>query len=563
MESLRPLLNACGGILLIITVVRLVAFVSEGWQYRTLMKRLQKMGKPMPKHSSLLGHLLEAKTASEELPSMAHSTYILDRIAKRMEGGGVNGLPAFYFDSFPISTPLLVLRDPYLADQVTNHSEVSAEKPSSLRSWFEPISGRKGINLFTQNGREWKRDHSLFLPFFNNSNLDATIPDVVEQMLIFRNALRQRAQSGQLFEMETPAQMLMNDIIGRVVFNADLGNQTSGSHPLSDTMLHQLQLKFAINDVMSNIGQLNPFRVFSIWNNSRMLNQHIQSQILKRVDAFRDAKARHEQPAFNSILDQALVSYYSQPGRMQSDPLDGEFLDVLCAQLRMFFFAGYDSTAASMSTCCYMLAKHPDVLAKLRAEQDEVFGTNIAACPNMIIENPSILNSLPYTQAVIKETLRLFPPANAIRMGSKDLVLKGRDGTEYPTEGVSVQMSHFSLQRNPDSWPRPLEFLPERFLVGPGHELYPPKGAWRVFEYGVRNCTGQVFVMKELKTFLAIMCREFDFQSCYDEVYADDKTDLTNVYGEKAYLVEHGAAHPRGGFPCRVALSGYVPKHSR
>ncbi|OTA83025.1 hypothetical protein M434DRAFT_400808 [Hypoxylon sp. CO27-5] len=561
MESLGLLLNAFGGVLLTIVVVRVLSFVSELWRCRSLMKKLEKMGKPMPKHNTLLGHLLAAKTASEELPPGAHSTYILHRIAKKLDGK--DGPPAYYFDSYPLSVPMLMLRDPYIANQALSHPWTSAEKPTRLKEWFEPISGRGGINLFTQNGQEWKRDHNLFLPFFNNSNLDASMPMIIEHMLIFRDILRKKAQTGELFRLEPLTLSLMNDIIGRVVFNAELGNQTSGSHPLSETMLRQLDLKFGANNVMDNIGQLNPFRVFSIWNNSRILNQHIRAQIDRRVDAFREAKLRHEQAPFNSVLDQALETYYSQPGRKQSDPLDREFMDTLCAQLRLFFFAGYDSTASTMVCCCYLIWKHPEVLEKLRAEHDQVFGRNVAACPDMIAENPSILNSLPYTLAVIKETLRLFPPANGLRMGCKDLVLKDRNGNEYPTEGCAVQMSHYSVHRNPECWPRPLEFLPERFIVGPGHELYPEKGAWRIFEYGVRNCTGQAFVLKEVKAFLAIVCREFDFQQCYDEVYADENIDLTNVDNEKAYLVEHGAAHPRGEFPCRVSLSGYVPSETQ
>ncbi|KAI1139129.1 cytochrome P450 [Hypoxylon sp. FL0543] len=561
MESLWALVNAFGGFLLAIAVVRVVTFVSELWRCRSLMKKLEKMGMPMPAHSTLLGHLLAAKTASEQLPPGAHSTYILHQVAKNLDGK--NGPPVYYFDSYPVSTPMIMVRDPYIANQAINHPWTSAEKPTSLREWFAPISGEGGINLFTQNGQEWKRDHNLFLPFFNNSNLDAAMPMVIEQMLVFREILRKQAQAGELFRLEPLALSLMNDIIGRVVFNAELGNQTSGSHPLSETMLRQLRLKFGANNVMDNIGQLNPFRVFSMWNNSRILNRHIRAQVARRVDAFREAKLRHEQFAFNSVLDQALEYYYSQPGRSQSDPLDGEFMDILCAQLRMFFFAGYDSTASTMVSCCYLIWKHPEVLAKLRAEHDQVFGRNVAACPDMIAENPSILNSLPYTLAVIKETLRLFPPANGIRMGCKDLVLKDRNGVEYPTEGCAVQTSHFSVHRNPQCWPRPLEFLPERFLVGPDHELYPEKGAWRVFEYGVRSCTGQAFVLKEVKAFLAIVCREFNFQECYDEVYAGEEIDLTNVDNEKAFLVEKGAAHPRGEFPVRVSLSGYVPDKSR
>ncbi|KAL7619489.1 hypothetical protein AAE478_010028 [Parahypoxylon ruwenzoriense] len=553
-----PFLNACGGVLLIFVIVRCLAFASELWRCRSLMKKLSRMGKPMPAHNALLGHLLEAKTASEELPPGAHSIYILDRISRKM-----NRAPAYYFDSYPVSTPMLIVTDPYIANQVTNHAAVSTEKPATIKEWFAPISGKGGINLFTQNGQEWKRDHNLFLPFFNNNNLDSAMPIIIEQMLVFRDILRMKAQAGNLFRMEPLTLSLMNDIIGRVVFNADLGNQTSIPHPLSDTMLRQLGLKFRANNVMDNIGQLNPFRVFNMWNNSRILNQHIRAQISKRVDAFRSAKARDEQSAFNSVLDQALESYYSQPGRKQSDPLDSEFLDILCAQLRLFFFAGYDSTSSTMVSCCYLIWRHPEVLAKLRAEHDEVFGRNVAGCPDMISENPPILNSLPYTLAVIKETLRLFPPANGIRTGCKELVLKGRDGTEYPTEGCAVQMNHFSVHRNPEFWPRPLEFIPERFLAGPDDELYPARGAWRVFEYGVRSCTGQAFVMKEVKAFLSIVCREFDFQECYDEVYSGEQIDLTNVDYEKAYLIEHGAAHPRGKFPCRVSLSGYVPGDAR
>ncbi|KAI0005604.1 cytochrome P450 [Xylariaceae sp. FL0662B] len=558
MDLLWSLLQACAGFLLAMTLVRAVAFLSELWRNRSLFQRLQRQGKPMLPHNIILGHLLEAKTAGDELPPGAHGIYVLDRLSRKQ-----NRAPAYYLDVFPVSVPILVVTDHYLANQVTSHPWTGAEKPPSLVKWFAPVTGNGGINLFTQSGQEWKHDHNLFLPFFNNSNLDATIPVVVEQMLIFRDALRQRVQDGKLFRLEPLTLSLMNDIIGQVMFNADLGNQTSGSHPLSKTMFRQFELKFASNQVMDNFGRLNPFRIFQMWNNGRLLDRHIRVQIMKRVSAFRKAKGEDGDTPFESVLDQALKSYYSQPGRQRSDPIDKAFMKSLCAQLRMFFFAGYDSTSSTMIACCYMIWRHPEVLAKLRAEHDEVFGRNVAACPDLIADNPSILNSLPYTLAVIKETMRFFPAATGIREGCKDLVLVGRDGTEYPTEGCAVQTNHLSIHRNTASWVRPLEYLPERFLAGPDDELYPPRGAWRIFEYGVRNCTGQAFVWKEVKAFLAIVAREFDFQDRYDEVYADEKVDLTHVYHEKAFLVEAGAAHPRGQFPCTVSLSGYVAGERR
>ncbi|KAI0397521.1 cytochrome P450 [Xylariaceae sp. FL0594] len=552
MEVIWVLLKAAFGFALALVASRLYVFISRLWEFRTRIAKLRREGKPVLPHSLLLGHLLEAKDVVEELPPGAHSTYITARMAAKL-----GDAEAFYFDPYPVSEPLLVVMDYELANQAASHEWTGSVKPHDLTHWFLPISGRNGLNLFTQNGAEWKRDHEIFLPFFNNSNLDATLPVVVEEMLVFRDILRDRSREKNIVLLETMLLRLMNDIIGRVVFNAELKNQTSGSHPLTKTMLRQLGLKFTQNNVMENLVQLNPLWTFQVWQNGRTLDREIRRQVETRVAALRAAKGSPDQATSSAMLDRVLEDYFAQPGRQHLDSVDPEFMKMLCAQLRMLYFAGYDSTASSMASMCYLIWKHPQVLAKLRAEHEEVFGRNVEACAGQITENPSILNSLPYTNAVIKETTRLFPPAGGIRQGCRDLVLRGRDGTEYPTEGVLVQLNHNGIGRNPRTWPRPLEFLPERFLVGPDHELYPPKGAWRIFETGVRNCTGQAFVMKELRAFLALLAREFDFKEAYDEVYPAEKLNLEHVSGEKAYMTESGSAHPRGSMPCRISLSGY------
>lgn len=72
-------------------------------------------------------------------------------------------------------------------------------------------------------------------------------------------------------------------------------------------------------------------------------------------------------------------------------------------------------------------------------------------------------------------------------------------GNVYPTNGAIVLVLHNGMQRSEKYWVRPDEFLPERWLVEPGHELYPVKGAWRPFEHGPRNCIAEGMVMTELK----------------------------------------------------------------
>ncbi|KAK7992843.1 cytochrome P450 [Apiospora saccharicola] len=561
------LVNACIGTLIAVIALRAVAFLADTWKKRSLMKRLSKQGKPMPPFNMAMGHLLAAKAAADDLPPEAHSVYILNWLAKKYAPNG-----AYYVDFTPMAWPMLVVTDPHLATQVIEHPIVGANKPEELYAWFHPITN--GQSLFTQNGAAWKHDRDYFLPFFSNQNLDASVPFVVGQMSIFRDKLREKAagqgssgSGSDLFVLEPLILSMMNDIIGKLVLNADLGTQ-HGSHPLATTMLRQLRLKFAVNNPLDNLGNFNPVKVFNLWNNSRMLDNHIKSQIDARLQVWRSEKTHDEQNGFKSLLDVALDSYMGRTSGASPTPRDNvsaAFSQTLCAQMRMFFFAGYDSTASTMAYCCYTAWQHPEVLRKMRAEHDHVFGRNVDSAMEAIGANPAILNSLPYTTAVVKETMRLFPAANGIRHGHRDLVLRDGRGNEFPTEGCSVQMLHYAIQRDPKTWARPLEFLPERFLVEAGHELYPAaKGAWRPFEYGPRLCTGQQLVMKEVKAFLVLLAREFDIRECYGEADGDGdrdrdrkKVDLTHVDFEKAHLVEAGAAHPRANFPCRVSPSGY------
>lgn len=119
-----------------------------------------------------------------------------------------------------------------------------------------------------------------------------------------------------------------------------------------------------------------------------------------------------------------------------------------------------------------------------------------------------------------------------------------------------VYILHPAIQRDPANFVRSREFLPERWLVGPENPLYPNvKGAWRPFEYGPRNCIGQLQVMVEVKAVLALTVREFDIKPAYEQWDAKNpRKGLRTVDGNRAYQVDEGAAHPSDHFPCRVYM---------
>jgi cytochrome P450 len=258
-----------------------------------------------------------------------------------------------------------------------------------------------------------------------------------------------------------------------------------------------------------------------------------------------------------SIISLALSDFMKEKGLEGSDKVDTEFRDIAAAQLRLFLFAGHDTTSSTLIYCYHLLATHPESMVRICAEHNEVFGTDREGTYQTLLQKSQLLNQLPYTLAVIKEALRLFPPASGFRAGRSYINIVDDNGKIYPTEGCSVWAMHLIIQRNPKYWKDPNSFIPERWLVGPDHPLYPVKGAWRPFEFGPRNCLGQTLAVMELKVVLAMTIRDFEIQPAYDQW--DEKLNATHirtVLGNRAYQVEGGGggAHPADRYPCKVSI---------
>ena len=104
-----------------------------------------------------------------------------------------------------------------------------------------------------------------------------------------------------------------------------------------------------------------------------------------------------------------------------SAKIDRHFADYATYQIRLFLFAGNDTTSSTIVYTFHLLSKHPDVLAKTRQEHDLVFGDSPSKAGTLLKERPTLLNQCSYTMAVIKETLRLYPPASTMRSGAPEL----------------------------------------------------------------------------------------------------------------------------------------------
>lgn len=300
------------------------------------------------------------------------------------------------------------------------------------------------------------------------------------------------------------------------------------------------------------LTHINPIRPLVHWYNGRRMNRYISRELETSYTANRGGSAD------KSIVGLALKSYLEDESIIKrAQGMDATFKDFAISQIKLFLFAGHDTTASTICYIYHLLSRNPAALEQVRAEHDTVFGKELNRTVSLITSKPHLLNQLPYTLAVIKESLRLFPVVTIPRAGLSDLSLTDSDGCKYPTKDCLVWGIHHALHRNPLWWPRPNEFLPERWLVAENDPLHPVKNAWRPFEWGPRNCIGQELALLEMKMIAVLTLREFNLNGAYeewDQLHGTKDANKT-VDGERAYQIQLGSAHPSDGFPCKVAFA--------
>ncbi|CAH2107735.1 unnamed protein product [Euphydryas editha] len=221
---------------------------------------------------------------------------------------------------------------------------------------------------------------------------------------------------------------------------------------------------------------------------------YAKQELLTKNDTIGKADERIKtdkpKPPFNSFLELMVKNskIYNEKGYT---------LKELREEIIVLAVAGSDTSAAGTSFTMLLLAQHPDIQDKVYKEIQEILGDS-----DKPLEAKDLIK-LTYTTAVIKESLRLYPPAPVItRHCHKDLELPS--GLVLPA-GCDVIINILGVQRNPDYWGEDAnEFKPERFISG----HVPPNG-FIAFSQGARNCVGQQYAMLSMTTVLVTVLRRY------------------------------------------------------
>jgi cytochrome P450 len=203
------------------------------------------------------------------------------------------------------------------------------------------------------------------------------------------------------------------------------------------------------------------------------------------VGAFKRARARLDATVYRMLeehrragLGDDLLSMLLEAF---PDPQDRTYLR---DQVITIFLAGYETIANALSWTWYLLSQNPQVEEKFHAELDAELDRRLPTV--------DALPRLRYTEMVLAESMRLFPPAWAMgRRALRDFAL----GPYFLPAGTTVLMSQYVLHRDPRYFPDPLRFQPERFT--PQAKAARPRLAYFPFGAGPRQCIGESFAWME------------------------------------------------------------------
>ncbi|KAL7806751.1 cytochrome P450 [Trichoderma gracile] len=548
--------------LIIITAITIARFLYRGYKVRRHVRKLQAQGIPTLPHSLLFGHIPILLQFRKHHPEDVHfgiiMKWLVDNCPTWIPDLDRHPPPVLYLDIWPVFPDIMMMVfDGSLSAQFTQIR--SLPKHHITRTFLEPLTDN--LDMTSADGKQSKVWRSRFNPSFSPRNITALIPELIDEIVVFKELLAGMAgpegQWGQVFQLEERTTNLTFDVILRATMNERLHEQiNSQGSPLKQALISQIRL-------MSKVLGLNHILGIKRWpwdsltraRNNESLRKalicHVQDTINKSPPHLPDALAEDTDKK-KTILNIALSRTLAETGGAAPDKRD---IEAILANLKLFLFAGHDTTSSTICWMFKLLQDNPECLSKLRAELDEVLGTDPSQATSLLRESPQLLNNLPYINGVVKETLRFYPLASTVRQGEKDffLTVPGSD-IQYPTEGTAIHDVPSVIQLDEAVWPRANEFLPERWMAPQGDPLHPNKDAWRPFSMGPRNCIGQELAMVEIKLMAALVCRDFDVREAWDE-WDEQRGGVVKremVGGERLYGCGQTVQHPKDGMPVCV-----------
>ncbi len=316
---------------------------------------------------------------------------------------------------------------------------------NALRAWL-------GDGLLLSKGNKWRARRKLLTPAFHFKILD-------QSMAVFNSQANKLSEDfGEIGNSAFDVFPLAARCTLRVMLESAMGvipegKQMDAYYSHVGRMLHVVQTR-------QRSPWLWPSWTFELSGYAAEERKHLsvlqgftESVIRERRAETKDRVLKNTKEERLAFLDLLLQLETPEGGKLSNDEIREE--------VDTFMFEGHDTTACSLTWTMLLLANHPEYQEKAFQEQRELFGDDLGKADVKMEQ----LSQMRYLEAVLKESLRLYPSVPVLGRTlaeGEEMVIDG----EKVGQGTSLLIFAYFMHRNPAVWSKPEEFIPERFLVG-------------------------------------------------------------------------------------------------
>ena len=342
-----------------------------------------------------------------------------------------------------------------------------------------------GEGLLTNEGESWLRQRRLSQPAFHRERVASyarIMTCYTGQMLDSWDA--KFAKTAAPFDIHQEMMQLTLRIVVRALFNVEA--EQIGA--ISKAMNILMRNSSGVRMLLPPVARYLPTPAMIEFRRSvRQLDESVYHIIAAR---------RRDESDSGDLLSMLMQARDEDGSRMSDKQLRDEVMT--------FLLAGHETTALTLSWTWHLLAQHPEVEEQLHAELERLLAGRV---PEL-----SDLPKLNYTERVIKESMRLYPPAWSLaRTVVKEFELRGY---RIPA-GANVVMSPWIMHHHSAYFPDPWRFDPDRWLRDDAQKL--PRFAYFPFGGGPRQCIGNAFAMMEATLLLATIAQRFTLRAVSSE----------------------------------------------
>ncbi len=354
-----------------------------------------------------------------------------------------------------------------------------------------------GNGLLVSEGTFWRKQRKLAQPAFHRQRIEA----YGNTMVRFTERAIAKWNDGEARDTHKDMMELTLDIVAQTLFGVEIGEVSR-------------KIAWSIEVLMERFAGFHMFTPLALPTPANFRMKKAIAQLDEIVYGI--IRERRKTGDTGDLLSMLLAATSDEDGAMTDKQLRDESITLM--------LAGHETTALTLTFAFYLLGKHPEVAARLQRELDDVLGDRPATAAD--------LPRLRYADAIVRESMRLYPPAWAV---GREAIAPCTIAGHAIEPGTQLWAAQWVVHRDPRWFPDPNAFRPERWENDFAKTL--PKHAYFPFGGGPRVCIGNAFAMMEAVLLLVTIARRFEL-------------DLTST--KALELTPSVTIRPKHGLPTKV-----------